>query len=80
MSKANIPGDGQGYLGSNFSREEYRQWDTWLKDPNGTKPHRDVGSRSRPMSIGQGGSSVDEIYERMVARGLVAAEPKKRRK
>lgn len=57
---------------SKFNKEESKTWKRWLDDPNGAKPHRDIGSRSRPMSIATGTASVDELYERMVAKGIVA--------
>ena len=57
---------------SSFSREEAETWSQWLHDPDGTTPHRDAGSRSRPISIGPTDAEVDELYERMVARGIVS--------
>lgn len=60
---------------SNFTREERQTWKRWLDNPDSTTPHKEIGSRSRPMSIGASEATVDELYERMVKRGLVAAEP-----
>ncbi len=56
---------------SNFTREERQTWKRWLDDPNGAKPGKDIGSRARPVSHGRGSDSVDELYERMVKRGIV---------
>lgn len=67
-------------LPTNFTREEADTWRKWNADPDGSTPHRDVGSRSRPISIGRIGSTDDELYALMVKRGLVAAEPKKTRR
>ncbi len=63
---------------SKFSREERQVWQRWNDDPNGAKPHRNIGSRNRPISIASSGASVDELFEQMVAKGIVAAPPKSR--
>ncbi len=55
-----------------WSGEERARWDSWMANPKGTDMHQATGSRSRPISIGQGGSSVDELYKRMVKRGMVS--------
>lgn len=62
---------------SNFSREERQTWKRWLDNPDSTTPHKDIGSRSRPISIGASGefSTDDELFHLMVKRGLVAAHP-----
>jgi hypothetical protein len=57
---------------SRFSREERKVWQEWNDNPNGAKPHQDMGSRSRPMSIVTGTASVDELWDAMVKRGIVA--------
>ncbi len=59
---------------SKFTREEADTWRKWNADPDGSTPHRDVGSRARAVSIGESDATVDELYERMVKRGLVAPE------
>ena len=62
---------------SKFSREERQEWKQWYDDPAGTKMHKDVGSRARPVSFGAKPGKlrrreVDDLYERMVQRGVVA--------
>ncbi len=82
MAKANmpIPPDGKGFNGSNMYKEEVRQWQKWMDDPKGTQMHQDTGSRFRPVSFSTVRSeTVDEIYDRMVKRGIVAKEPRKSR-
>jgi hypothetical protein len=65
---------------SQFTREQANEWRRWNADDNASTPHRDVGSRSRPVSIGRLGSTDEELYELMVKRGLVAGPAKKRRR
>lgn len=57
-----------------WSREERDQWKAFCLDPKGGDPHAGAGSRGRAVSFGAGSSSVDELYDRMVARGLVVRE------
>lgn len=57
-----------------FTREQSQEWHRWMADDNGTTPNRDAGSRTRPKSVGPGDASVDELYDLMVKRGLVAKE------
>lgn len=61
---------------SNLNGEEKKAWSNWYRDPMGGIPHRDIGSRSRPVSMGAPPDDIDELYERMVRRGIVASEPK----
>jgi hypothetical protein len=68
---------------SNFTREEANSWRKWYADPNGSTPHQDIGSRARAVSLAKAErrkameSSVNELYEQMVRRGVVAAPTKK---
>src|SRR5262245_8634176 len=58
---------------SKFSREEAQTWKRWLDNPDGAKPHQDAGSRARAKSLAaKTRASVDELYELMVKRGVVA--------
>ncbi len=76
---ANLPAPSYTQVPSKFTREERETWQKWNDDPNGAKPHRDIGNRSRPMSIASSGASADELYDQMVKRGLVAGPKKKSR-
>lgn len=60
-----------------WSREERDKWNAFCLNPKGSDPEAGTGSRGRPVSHGTQQSSVDELYEQMVARGIVA-KPKKR--
>ncbi len=77
---ANLPPPSYTETPSKFTREESQTWKRWLDDPNGAKPHRDIGSRSRPMSIAHSGASADELYAQMVKRGIVATPSRASRK
>lgn len=58
-----------------WSREERDQWRRFCLDPKGGDPHAGAGSRGRAVSHGANADDIDELYERMVARGLVVREP-----
>ena len=74
---ANLPAPSWASVPSKFSREERDTWTKWNADPNGAKPHQDVGSRSRPKSLAaKTRASVDELYRQMVKRGVVASARK----
>lgn len=55
---------------SRFTREEAKTWSNWLRDPRGTDPKQN--SCSGPVSYGQPPDDLDELFERMKARGVVA--------
>ena len=57
---------------NNWSREERDAWNAFMLDPKGGDPHAGTGSRSRPISIGRATDSTEAMYQRMVARGVVA--------
>lgn len=61
-----------------WSSQERDQWKAFCLDPKGGDPAAGSGSRSRPVSHGANADDVDELYERMVQRGIVAAPKKKR--
>ncbi len=80
---ANLPPPSYTQEPSKFTREESQTWKRWLDNPDGAKPHQDIGSRGRPVSLAaKTRASVDELFERMVQRGIVAGkpEPKRRRR
>ncbi len=55
-----------------WSKEERNKWNAFLLDPKGGDADRLTGSRSRPISIGIATDSTEQMYQRMVARGVVA--------
>ena len=57
-----------------WTREERDQWRAFCLDPKGGDPEAGAGSRGRPVSHGVTPEDIDELYERMVARGLVVRE------
>src|SRR3954469_19741059 len=57
---------------NSWTREKLRTYQDWMKNPKGTDMHQDAGKRSKAESYVSDGASVDELYERMVARGIVA--------
>lgn len=77
---ANLPPPSYTQVPSKFTREEAKTWKTWLEDDSGTNPDKGRFTCSGPTSWGGRIDDVDEMYERMVKRGLVAPENKKRRR
>ena len=64
---------------SNLNGDEQKTWHNWFINPRGGDEHlTSAGSRARPKNIGTGRSTVDELYERMVKRGVVSRERKAR--
>ncbi len=77
---AHLPPPSYTQTPSKFTREESQTWKRWLDDPNGAKPHRDIGSRARPISLAsKTRASVDELFEQMVKRGVVAGKKARRK-
>lgn len=62
-----------GWVGgpNRWSREERDKWRAFCLDPKGGDPHAGAGSRDRPVSHGANADDIDDLYERMVARGIV---------
>lgn len=57
-----------------WTREERNAWRDFCLNPKGGDPQAGAGSRGRPVSHGTNAEDIDELYERMVARGLVVRE------
>lgn len=57
---------------TNFSREEAKEWKQWLDDPKGVDRDRHRFTCSGPTSFGAPPDDIDELFERMVKRGVVA--------
>lgn len=59
---------------SKFTREESREWKQWLDDPKGVDINKGRFTCSGPTSFGALPTDIDELYERMKARGIVVDE------
>jgi hypothetical protein len=57
---------------SKFSREERREWKEWLEDDKGVDINKNRFTCSGSTSWGARIDDIDELYERMVKRGIVS--------
>jgi hypothetical protein len=57
---------------SHMSREDRKEWKEWLEDDKGVDINRGRFTCSGPTSFGAPPDDIDELYERMVKRGVVA--------
>lgn len=64
---------------SNLNADQQRDWHEWYENPRGGDRHlTSAGSRARAVSFAKPRrmrkAEVDELYERMVKRGVIARE------
>ncbi len=75
---ANLPAPSWASVPSKFTREEAKTWRDWNSNDKGADPDYGRFTCSGPTSWGARIDDVDEMYERMVKRGIVAGKPKSR--
>ena len=73
----NLPAPSWASVPSKFTREEAKTWRDWNENDKGADPNYGRFTCSGPTSWGGRVDDVDEMYERMVKRGIVAeVEPR----